>query len=295
MRKHIRNFFNGVAFGITETVPGISGGTIAIILGFYDELIKTINHFRIDYRKSFKFVIPLILGAAAGILTFSSIMHYLLTNHSLPTMAFFIGLIVGIIPLIYLKIKEPGRSLGFKKLTLILLPILMLVLVAHLKGVSVTDPQAIVNSIDLSFMLFIFIAGIVAAAALVIPGVSGSFVLLLLGIYPLVTYSISSIRHLLADISNISLLWDIGKVLGPLAIGIVIGGLTMVKLIEKLLKNYYTNIYSIILGLLIGSVYALFKEPIVFQSGTSTLIIMIAITTFLLGCIASFTIGKRRL
>ena len=295
MIKVIKNFLKGLAFGITEIVPGVSGGTIAVILGFYDELIETVNHFTEDYRKYTRFIFPFLLGAAAGILTFSSIISYLLTNHSFPTMLFFIGLIVGIIPPIYSKVKDPGCRLKYSEITLIMLSFLGLFIISALKGSSVTNPVEVINNIDVSFMLFIFFAGIVAAMALVIPGVSGSFVLLLLGIYPLATYSLSSIRHLLADITNITLMMNICKVLLPLGIGVIIGGLSMARLIEKLLKNYYKITYSIILGLLLGSVYVLFKEPIVFQSGISAITITIGTGTFLLGCTISFNLGKKRL
>jgi putative membrane protein len=84
-------------------------------------------------------------------------------------------------------------------------------------------------------------------------------------------------------------------VLIPLGLGIVIGGLSMARLIGKLLKNYHKIVYSIILGLLIGSVYALFREPIVFQSGISAPIILIGAVLFALGCLLSFTLGKKRL
>jgi uncharacterized membrane protein len=81
----------------------------------------------------------------------------------------------------------------------------------------------------------------------------------------------------------------------PLGIGIIIGGLSMVKLIEKLLKNYHTVVYSLILGLLLGSVYSLLNQPMVYHSGVSFWIIVMAAGTFVLGCIASYTIGKKRL
>jgi putative membrane protein len=81
MIKMIRNFFNGLAFGITETIPGVSGGTIAIILGFYNELINFINHFTEDLKKYSKFFVPFALGLACGILMFSSIINYLLNNY----------------------------------------------------------------------------------------------------------------------------------------------------------------------------------------------------------------------
>jgi len=295
MIKIVRNFLNGIAFGITETVPGVSGGTIAIVLGFYDELIEAANHFTEDYRKYLKLVIPLLIGVAAGLITFSSIINYLLTNFSFPTMAFFIGLVVGIIPHIYAKVKEPGRFFTAKETVLILLPMLALMIISHLKPATVTDPAVVISGITLAYMILLFFSGIIAAAALVMPGVSGSFMLLLIGVYHVATYSVSSIRHLLIDMTNISLMTDIAKVLVPLGLGIIVGGLLMTRLIEKLLQNHYKTMYSIILGLLIGSVYALFRDPIVYQSGLSALIIVAGVVTFLLGSVISFNLGKTKL
>ena len=295
MFKDFRNFLNGLAFGITETIPGVSGGTIAIILGFYNELIETVNHFTEDYRKYVRFLIPLIIGIAAGILLFSSIINYLLANFSFPTMSFFIGLIAGIIPHIFSKVKERGQRFKPKEILLIIIPFLILLVISGLKGVSVTNPAEAINNIDVPFMIFIFFAGIIAAAALVIPGISGSFVLLLLGIYPLIIYSISSIRIFLADVTNVQLMINICKVLAPLGIGVIIGGLSMARLIEKLLKNYHKIIYSVILGLLLGSVCVLFKEPMVYKSGMPAAMIVAGIVTLSFGCVLSFKIGKERL
>jgi putative membrane protein len=295
MFAFIRNFLNGLAFGITETIPGVSGGTIAIILGFYNDLIETINHFTENFKKYLKFLIPLILGAACGILLFSSIIHYLLTNHSFPTMLFFFVLITGIIPLIFFKVKEPGQKLKVSEILLIVIPFLILIVISELRRVSVPEPEVAINNINIPFMIFIFFAGMIAAAALIIPGISGSFVLLLVGLYPLIIYSISSIRILFSDISNINLFINILKVLIPLGIGIIIGGLCMARLIEKLLKNYHKIIYSVILGLLSGSVVVLFKNPIVYRSGISVIIVIIGIITLSLEAVLSYNIGKKRL
>jgi len=284
---------NGVAFGITETIPGVSAGTIAIILGFYHELIEAINNFTKDYKKYLRFLLPLALGIVTGILVFSSVTHYLLTNFSFPTMAFFIGLIVGVIPLIYAKVKHSCWRLP--QALLVICPMLFVMAVSHLRGAVVTNPAEVIAGIDARFMLFIFFAGILAAAALVIPGISGSFVLLLLGIYPLAIYCVSQIRFLLADVTNFYLMLEIGSVLVPLGIGVIIGGLSTARLIEKLLKNYHDTIYSIILGMLTGSVYSLFKDPIVYQSGVSASVIAVGAVTFLCGCTASYSVGKKRL
>ncbi len=288
--KVIRDFLNGLSFGIIETVPGVSGGTIAIILGFYSELIESLNHFTENAKKHTKFLIPISLGIATGLVIFSSIMSYLLKYVSFPTMTFFIGLTVGIIPLIYVKVKEPKQWFKSKVLVLILIAFFTVLVVSNLKPL----PVEVINHIDAPFMLFIFLAGVIAAIALVIPGLSGSFILLLLGIYPLVTYSVSSIGVLLTDITNTALMLDIAKVLVPLALGVIVGGLSMARLIEKLLKNHYKTLYSIILGFLLGSVCVLFRESLSFQSGSSALIIIAGVTTFLLGGIISFSLGKKR-
>ena len=296
MKKIIRNFFNGLAFGITETVPGVSGGTIAIILGFYDELISAVNNFVKDIKKSLKLLVPLLIGAAAGILAFGSIINYLLKNYSFPTMTFFIGLIMGIIPIIYSKVKTPGRMFNLKEAALIIIPVILLFVISNVKNaIGHADPADTAKDIDGLYMLFIFFSGMLAAAALIIPGISGSFVLLLLGVYPLVTDSLSSARVLLADITNAGLFLSIIKVLGPLAVGIIIGGLSMARLIEKLLKDHYKTVYLIILGLVTGSVYALFNDPIIYQSGISPIIVLTGLPTISAGAAISYMLGKKRL
>jgi putative membrane protein len=295
MTKYIRNFVNGMAFGVTQIVPGVSGGTIAIILGFYDELIEAVNHFTGDARKYLKLLIPLLLGIAAGIILFGSLVHYLLTSYSFPTMLFFIGLIVGIIPLIYAKVKEPGQKLKSKEVALVLVPMILLIAVSGLKPQTVTAPADVIAGMGAGYMVFLFFVGVIAAAALVIPGVSGSFVMLLLGVYHVVVYSVSSIRYWLGDITNLALFLEICKVLAPFAIGVVIGGLFTARLVEKFLKEYEKAIYSVILGLLSGSVFVLFREPIVFQSGVTAVTAVIGVITFLAGCAAAFAIGKKRL
>ena len=295
MLKHIRNFFNGMVFGVTEIIPGVSGGTIAVLLGFYGELIEAINHFTQNYKKHLKFLLPLVLGMVSGILLFSSLIHYLLTNHSFPTMLFFIGLIAGLIPLVYAKVKERGQRLRTGEMALIAVPMLFLIVMSGLKPEAAASPADVIGNMDIRYMAFLFFVGMVAAAALIIPGVSGSFVMLLMGVYPVVVFSVSSIRHWLGDITNLSLMLDICKVLIPFGIGVIAGGLSMAKLVEKLLKSYSKIIYSIILGLLLGSVYALFKEPIVFQSGVTPAAAVVSAITFAAGFAAALTIGKKRL
>ena len=295
MVKVIKSFLNGLAFGITEMVPGVSASVIAIMLGFYEELIESINHFSENSRKYIKFLIPLFIGIAIGMIVFSSVINYLLANYSFPTMLFFIGLIIGIIPIIFFKLKGSASIFKPHEIVLIILPALAIMAVSHLKSDTAINPAEVIENINVPFMIFLFFSGIVAAAALVIPSVSGSFILLLLDVYHVATYTLASFKNLFLDITNTALLLDICKVLIPLGLGIIIGGLAMIRLIEKLLKKYHRIVYLIILGLLLGSVYTLFSDPIIFQSDTSTAVIIIGIVTLLSGCVASFNIGKVRL
>ena len=295
MIKLLMNFLNGISFGVVETVPGISGGTIAVILGFYDRLLESVNDFTKEPKKSIAFLAPFLIGIAIGIVSFASLINFLLEHYSLPTMIFFIGLIAGIIPIIFKKVKTKGVMLKPLYIVLTLIPIIALVIISHLKVNTEINPVEIIKNIDFMYMLFIFAAGIIAAFALIIPGLSGSFVLLLFGIYPLATHSISSIRVYITDVTNISVLMDIFKVLIPLAIGVALGGISMARLVEKLLKNYHEIIYSLILGLMIGSVYVLFKEPIVYHSGKDPIFIAISIITFVIGAVTSFMLGKKKM
>jgi len=293
MLRDIRNIFNGLAFGITLIVPGLSAATIAIILGFYDELLAAVNHFTADYRKNVRFLLPLTLGVIAGVVTLSTIINNLLTRYSFPTMLFFIGLLGGIVPHICMKAGISIRKPDPRKAALVAVPFLVLLVIAGLKTPEAVHPADAISNANVFFFVFLFAAGVVSAAALVIPGVSGSFVLLLMGVYPIIIYTLSSIRNLPSGLTNLTLLSDICVVLAPFGIGVVIGGLSMARLIEKLLRSYPEAVYCAILGLLLGSVYALARDPIVFQSGVSTITAIAGAASLLTGIAAAFLSGKK--
>ena len=94
-------FFKGIIVGVANVIPGVSGGTIAVVLHIFDRMIEAINHFTSDIKKHVKFLLPLGAGAAVGVLAFSVLIDYTLTNYSLPTCGFFAGLVAGSLPLIW--------------------------------------------------------------------------------------------------------------------------------------------------------------------------------------------------
>lgn len=300
-RKEERNimanvitFLKGFAFGVTGTVPAVSGATIAIVLGFYYQLIDALNNFAKNRKKHLYFLLPLLLGIVAGLVLFSSIIDYLLKNFSFPTMMFFVGLIASTIPFAYKKAKVFRRGFKFKELFLIVIPFVALFAISNVRPTLDTDHAEVINNIKLSFMFFMFFVGCISGASFLIPGVSGVYFQLAMGVYPLIIFSMSSIRFLFTDITNFSLLADIAKVLCPLIIGIIVGGLLMARVMEKLLQTRKRTVYSIILGLLLASVYVLFNEPIVYQSGLSATKIIIGIFTFIVGYAASFLLSDKQ-
>jgi len=293
----IKNFFNGLVFGVSLIIPGVSGGTLAIVLGFYDQLIEAVNHFTEDFRRYIKFLLPFGLGIVIGIVAFASLIQFLLSHYSFPAMMFFIGLIAGIVPSMYRKACE-GMGLGdkhkFSDYLLVLTPIVLLIMMAHFSdsGAAVNPAETV---LDVPFMLFIFVVGIVAAASLLIPGLSGSFILLLAGVYHLATYAVSSMRLLLTDITNVDLILDITRVLGPLGIGVIIGIFATARLIEKLIAHRAKAVFLVVMGLMAGSVYVLLADPILFYSGVNTLIVLIGLFSCAMGAALSYALGKKKI
>jgi len=293
--KDIRNFLNGCVYGMTLIVPGVSATIFAIILGFYDELIYAMNHFKEDYKKNIRYLAVFLLGIAAGAVVFSSVIIYLLENHSFPVMLFFIGLLAGIVPLIALKAKGTARRIAPREIALAVFAMAALYLLSRGVNTAEVDPADAIAGMNAALVLYIFFAGVINGATLVIPGLSGAFLLLIMGLYPLVIYSVSSIGVFLGDMGNLSLLRDICIVLLPYGIGAFFGCLGMARLMEKLMRSYSQAVYAVIIGLLLGSIVSLLQNPLVSGGAASILPIVLGVITFCAGCAASYNLGKRQL
>ena len=294
MVQGIKNFFYGIFFGVAQVIPGVSAGIIAVILGFYDQLIETINHFTKDWRRYIGFVLPFLFGIAVGIIAFSSLIQYLMDYHPFATMLFFIGLIAGTVPGIYRQIKlmNTSQTIKLSDIILVLVPIIFLVFVAHM-SVDTRDIELV--DVNLPVMAFIFVVGIVAAASMLVPGLSGSFVLLVVGLFTLAIDAVSSIRYLLLDITNFDLMWDIARVLVPLGVGVIVGVVVMAKLVERILEKFKREAFLVILGLLIGSIYALLIEPAVLRNELTIPIIVMGIGSCILGAVISYQLSEKNL
>jgi putative membrane protein len=236
----------GIILGISNVIPGVSGGTMAVVFGVYDNIIEdiTLNIKKILF--DWKFLLPLIIGLIVGILLFSKLITYLFTNYSVLTNWFFMGLIAGSIPLLFTKIqssvpketKFPLVSSIFSFIFAITLMIVMLFINPEMAKNTV--PQTLFS---LSLAIKLVVTGAIAAIAMIIPGISGSFFMLIIGMYTTVIAAISDL--------HISLLISV-------AIGVIIGLLGGARFIRFVMSKVPTQTYGAIMGLIIGSIVVIY-------------------------------------
>lgn len=279
MKDKILLVLKGFLLGIANVIPGVSGGTLALTLGIYQDLIGAISHFFKNLKKNLKFLIPLGIGMVIAILLGSKVITFCLDKFALPTTLFFIGLIVGGIPLLTKKLK--GRRLKPLNLAVFLLTFGIVMIMTFLNAGN--------NAVDLSNMsviqfILLMIVGMVAAATMVIPGVSGSFVLMLLGYY-------KPVMATLGNLTDFSLLGHNVLVLAPFGIGLLIGIVGIAKLIEFLLKKYEIPTYYGIVGFVTASVIGLGIGLV--GVPTTTLQVLAGLVLFVIAFITGYKLGDK--
>lgn len=292
MHKFLNLFFKGILVGIANIIPGVSGGTIAVVLNIFDRLIDAINNFFSNPKKHIKFLFPLIIGAISGIIIFSKVIEIFLAKESFPTSMFFAGLVMGSIPLIYKHSRKESVKPVYFIISIISFSVV--VIMSFIKAPTISLSAASVNT---AFLIKIFISAILASSAMVIPGISGSFIMMLLGIYTLLLSTINEFTEVLTNgiklalNSNFSSIIEILKapsflILLAFGVGVIIGISIISKIIEILLKKAFSVTYFAILGLIFGSIFAIFKDPLTYSSYSQN---NIPIFSIILGIIAIFT------
>jgi len=293
MLKDIKNFLHGCVFGMTLIVPGVSATVLAIMLGFYEELMGTINGFNKNRGKNTRYMAVFLLGVAAGAVAFSAVIMLLLNLFSLPLMLFFVGLLVGTVPQIAVKARGSSPKIAPREIVLAAIAVLALAAISFGMQTESIDPAAAVSKMSLPLVLYIVLAGALNGATLVIPGLSGALFLLVMGLYQLIVFSISSIAPYLADPGNLFLLRDIAVVLLPYGLGALFGCLAMAKLMQKLMQHHKKSVYAVITGFIIGSVITMVNDPYVYEGGTSPGMIAAGILTLCCGFFVAYFLGKR--
>lgn len=281
MQKQLENLLlilKGFILGIANIIPGVSGGTLAMTMGIYEDIIKSISSILKTPKKSLKLLLHLGIGAVLSILILSKLLNYTLTNYAFATTLFFIGLIVGGFPLLLKKAKGHKVSLGY---LLSFLSTTSLVIILRLLQTS--ENTVSLNNVSLFTIIILLLVGMLAASTMVIPGVSGSFVLMLIGFY-------KPILNTISNITKINLLGHNLLILVPFGIGVLLGIVITAKVIEYLLKKYEIYTYYGIYGFILASILVLILN--IYNKATGMPEVVVGILLVLLGTFIGYKLGE---
>lgn len=267
--KYLKDFLKGIVTGVATLVPGVSGGTMAIILGIYDNLIHAVSTFFDNWKKNFIYLLVVGLGGVTGILLFSRLLESAVKNYPYVMQFLFMGIIIGGLPVLYRKSATSGKG-DIKDVIFLILGFVIVLLMS-------AEPAAVVNMATargILSVIFLFFAGIIIAIALVLPGISGSFMLLILGLYEITLNAVNTF--------NIPFLI-------PLGLGVAAGTFGTAKVIERFLQKYPDKTYKLIIGFVLGSLVQVFPGiPVSSQLIASALALII-------GFLAIFWLGRKGL
>ncbi|HEB2277505.1 TPA: DUF368 domain-containing protein [Staphylococcus aureus] len=270
------NILKGFAMGTSDLVPGVSGGTIALLLGIYNQFIASISGiFSRRFWPSFTFLIPIIIGMLLAMGSLSNLFNYLLSQHHIPTMFFFGGLIIGIVPYL-LKISNYKTSFTTKHYMMVIAGIAILIVITLMNNGDKHAGETLTLSTGL--IIKYFIAGICASSAMLLPGISGSFMLLVFGVYGTVMLAISEVVKL--NFAGLPILLAVG-------FGVLAGFIISSKIIQYFLTHHKLMTFALIIGFVVGSLFAVFP-------GLPTNIVMwfVSLVVFIIGFIVSLTLGR---
>ncbi len=244
LKSFFADILRGAAIGVAVIIPGVSGGTIAVLLNIYEKIIDAINGLRRNFLNSFLFLLPLIIGAAIGLIALYFPLKYCLERAPLPTVLLFVGLMAGSCP----ELLRRGIKQGFKSVNAlsVILPLTAVIGICFIPGMNDVDLSAEMPSYG---YILLVLVGMLSSCALVIPGVSGSMLLLILGYYNPLFETVSG--------AGTNLLHSL-LVLALFAAGIVVGLFTIARLMKFVLTKYPRGTFWTIIGFVIGSIPAVF-------------------------------------
>lgn len=285
------DIIKGALVGVANIIPGVSGGTMMVSMGIYEKIIGCVNNLFKDIKKTIMTLLPIGIGMLLGIAIFSFIIPWCLEVYPFPTSFCFIGLILGGVPAIIKPTKESlqkeGKSISAPH---IIAFVFFFALAVGMAAMNDTQTSSANFDLDLGFMITIFIVGVVAAATMVVPGVSGSLVLMILGFYEGIMSSISGfISAVLAWDWNL-ILYYVG-VLAPFGIGVIVGIFAVAKLIEFLFDKFPSITYCGILGLIVASPIAIVIK--MGHNNINVVTVIVGIVLLVVGTWFTYWFGKK--
>ncbi len=251
MAVFLKNIFIGLLIGFGAILPGVSSGVFCVIFGIYDKLLNACSSIFKNFKKNFLYLLPFAIGGFIGIFLFGNLIKIAFFRYENICKFLFIGLILGSLPALFTSIKNDSSSKNHsfivfnprKSLFKVILPML----ISFALGLSMIFIEnkldfALVSDKIANNVYYLIFCGFIMSAGIVIPGVSNTLILMCLGIYS---------QYIIA-ISNLNIAFIL-----PLGIGILLGSLFFIKLIDFLLKNYHTSTFSSIIGFTLGSIFVL--------------------------------------
>ncbi len=230
-------FLKGIVVGLGAIAPGLSGSILLVMFGLYQRVVDIVSNIFKDFKKNILFLLPLGSGIVVGVLLFSKIVDFLLASFPMPTYYAFLGLILGTVPMLFKEVKKEGFSNKYYLFMVAAFAVGIAFFAINQNGFPNVESPNLLQSLGL---------GLAVAAAYLVPGVDSAAILSVFGLYELWVTSLS----------NLNL-----KVLIPAGVGLVIGGLVISFVFNKLFKKWYTGTYSVIFGLFISVILNfMFKE-----------------------------------
>lgn len=237
-------FLVGILIGTAMIIPGVSGAVLAVIFGVYDKMIDALNNLFKNFKNNFLFLCILGLGILVGAVWFSNVLMFLYNTHEVVTKFCFIGLILGGVPFLFKEIRIKSKE-NVNYIVIVLTSIISILLFILSKNTFFLDIQ---SSSFTANICKLFLAGIIYSVGKVMPGISGSFLLIIIGMYEFV---LSVMAHPFSYG-----LKEIEKLI-PFIVGLIVGIIVLLKLMNYLLNKKFALIYSLIIGFVIGSIPAL--------------------------------------
>lgn len=268
MKEKLILFIKGIVLGVAFVIPGVSGGTLAVLLGIYEELIEAASNFyknMVNFKKYFMYLLPIGLGIIFSVAVFAKLIKFGLEKSPIITILIFLGMIIGGIPALVRNVK--GTKINLKDMTLMLVGLIIVIsmLIFHKSNSNV-----VLTNMSITGYITLFLVGAIAAVTMVVPGISGSFTLMLIGYY-------EPILNLVNDITSF-------KNLGPnlilifiFMLGVFIGIIFISKIIEWCLKHYKRETYYAIIGFVLSSIISVIYEVSKFPFNLTHLIIGIVL------------------
>ncbi|MDC3417043.1 DUF368 domain-containing protein [Aquibacillus salsiterrae] len=263
-----KNIYRGLLMGASDVVPGVSGGTIAVVLGIYDRLIQAINgFFSKEWKQQLGFLIPLGIGIVTAVFVLADLIEWLFEHYPGPTQFAFLGLIVGVLPYLFHK-SDAKQTFKIQHIFLLLIGIIIVASMLFFRSAE-TEP---VQTITTSTYLWLFFSGFIASSAMILPGISGSFMLLVIGSYTTILNAVSEFKL---------------DIIVVVVVGIGLGIIFMSKIIHYFFEKYTTGTFAVVIGLVMGSVVVIFPG---WPASSGEMII--SVVTFAVGLLVAFLLGR---